>query len=289
MGLLGFNSIGKSIEDAGSFHYQYFYKSSTPSAGAARYFIDCNQTSGQPKYNPFAGSELTATPLVGSGNSGIYCGTFEVEKSKFISKITLNQSNTTAASPNFIFLNDYLMFYPLIDCDNLDAQIMDNTNTLPRYQGGEGVRIVLVGTAPMTSIVSVTVTYTNSDGVSGRTSTADIIPSTAIGVCATAAGSGGTTSQSTPFWPLADGDKGVRSIESIQFAASAGGFLCACLVKPITQIMSYEDNVPVESQSGFSILNPPQIYEGAYLNFLIFRGGGGSPLNIQGEIIFINS
>ena len=193
-----------------------------------------------------------------------------------------------ASVPANIFLNDYLSFYPLIDCDNVDAQVMTNIEPLPRYASGEGVRIVLIASAPMALTASVTITYTNSDGVSGRTSTANVIPALAIGVCATASGTNGAANTATPFWPLAAGDKGVRSIDAIQFGAGAGGFMVACLVKPLTSITVYEANVPVERTFGFYKTNPPEILEGAYLNLLV-QPRTTTTGNLRGEFIFINS
>jgi hypothetical protein len=290
MSLIGLNQLGKSIEDEGKFHYQYFYKPACPSHSTAGYFVDCNQSSGQPKYNPFAGSELTATQLFGSGNAGIYVGNFISGKTKHLLRAQLYQANTSI-NPSPAYLNDYLLFYPLIDCDNVDPQDMTNVNALPRYTNGEGVRIVLIVTAPVTSTSSLTITYTNSDGVSGRTATANIIPGAAIGVCATAGGgTAGTGSQASPFWPLASGDKGVRLIESVQFASGAGGFICAALVKPIASIPIYEPSVPIEVNFGFERVIPPEIKEGAYLN-LIYQAVATTAFvgNFRGEFIFINS
>lgn len=286
MSLSGFNQLGKSIHDEGKFHYQYLFKPTIPAHATVGYFADLNQSSGTPKYNPFAGSELTATPLVGSGNAGIYSGNFIPGSSKYLLRIQMLQA--AASAPTVIYLNDYLSFYPLIDCDNVDQQDMVNTEPLPRYANGEGVRIVLIASAPMGTTAAVTITYTNSDGVSGRTSTANVIPALAIGVCATASGTNGAASTATPFWPLANGDKGVRSIDAIQFGAGAGGFMVACLVKPLTSITVYEVNVPVERTFGFYKTNPPEILEGAYLNLLV-QAGTTTTGNLRGEFIFINS
>ena len=84
MSLSGFYNIGSSIADDGKYHYQYLYKATVPANTTAGYFIDLNQSAGQPKYNPFAGSEATATPLVGGGNSGIYAGNFVSGSSKHL-------------------------------------------------------------------------------------------------------------------------------------------------------------------------------------------------------------
>ena len=287
MALSGLFNLGNSIENEGKFHYQYIYKPTVPAHATAGYFIDLNQSSGTPKYNPFAGSELTATPLTGSGNGGIYPGNFITGSTKHLLRW---QMTTIAASvPNYVYLNDYLLFYTLIDCDNVDQQDMINTDTLPRYADGDGVRIVLIATAPMALTASVTISYTNSDGVSGRTSTANVIPGLAIGVCATAGGgTAGGASQASPFWPLASGDKGVRSIDSITFASGAGGFICAALVKPLAQMTILETNVPVEKMYGFENQIAPEIKSGAYLNLLI-QSGSTTTGNYRGEMIFINS
>lgn len=286
MALAGFFNLGNSIADDGKYHYQYIYKPSVPAHATAGYFIDLNQSSGTPKYNPFAGSELTATPLIGQGNGGIYPGNFVSGSSKHL--LRWQMLAVAASIPNYVYLNDYLSFYPLIDCDNVDQQDMVNIDPLPRYVDGDGVRIVLIVTAPMALTASLTITYTNSDGVSGRTATANVIPGLAIGVCATASGSAGASNVATPFWPLASGDKGVRSIESVQFAAGAGGFITACLVKPLAQMTILETNIPTEKNYGFEHQNPPEIKEGAYLNLLI-QSGSTTTGNYRGEMVFINS
>ena len=282
MSLGGIYNIGNSIESDGKFHYQYVYKPTVPANLTAGYFIDLNQSSGTPKYNPFAGSELTATALFGGGNAGIYPGNFITGSTKHLARWQMTQ--VAASLPDHVFLNDYLMFYPLIDCDNVDPQDFINIETLPRYETGEGVRIVLIVTAPMTLSASVTISYTNSEGVSGRTSTSTVVAGANIGVCATSGGGVGAT----PFWPLAAGDKGVRSIESITFAAGTGGFMCAALIKPLASMNIYEVNVPVEKMYGLENQQMPEIKPGAYLNLMIQRGNTATG-NYRGELIFINS
>lgn len=289
MSLNGFGNLGKSIAEDGKYHYQYSYKSAVPAPGTAGFFVDCNQTSGSPKYNAFAGGALTATQLIGSGNAGVYVGSGISGSTKHLLRWNASVNGTNSV-PMTINLCDYLLFYPLIDCDDVDIQPMDNTLSLPRYESGDGVRIVLIATAPMTATASCTITYTNSDGVSGRTSTSNVIPATAIGVCATGVGAAGGAGQVSPFFNLASGDAGVRSIESIQFSSSAGGFICAALVKPIEKLQLYEINVTTEKMFGFDYLGAPEIKDGAYLNFLIHRNSGTTQTAyLTQEFIFINS
>lgn len=279
-----FADLGKAAAD--NMHWAYVVKTTTPTPGTAGYFVDLNQTSGIPKYNAFAGSSLTFTPLIGAGNAGVYTGVHETGKTKRMIRWQVVNTNTTANTipPDHIMLSDYLGFYPLIDCDDVDPQVMDNTETLPRYETGEGVRIALIVTAPMASTASVTITYTNQDGVTGKTSTANVIAGANIGVCATSAGSNGNASTVTPFFPLADDDSGVRAIEQIQFAASAGGFICAALVKPLSTIMTYESGVTVEKEY---LTAPPEIKQGAYLNFMIKRVGNAAGF-LRSELLFTN-
>lgn len=290
MGFTSFANLGKAIHDEGRFHYQYVTKTATPAPGTAGFFVDMNQTSGQPKYNAFAGTQLAFTPLTGEGNAGVYVGPTISGSTKHLLRWQCLNANSAANTvpPDHVILCDYLGFYPLIDCDDGDIQVMDNTQTLTRYTSGEGVRVVLIVQAPMLSTARLTINYTNSDGVSGRSTTFNVIPGAAIGVCATGTGTAGGTGQATPFWPLADGDAGVRLIESVQFSASAGGFICAALVKPIATMTILESGVPVEKCFGFENQNIPKIESGAYLNFIIKRVGTNAG-SLRSELIFVNS
>lgn len=190
MGLNSFSGLGRSIEVDGKFHYQYSYKATIPAPGTAGFFVDCNQTSGTPKYNAFAGSASSANQLIGSGNAGLYVGNYISGSTKHLLRWQARVSGTNSV-PMTVNLCDYLTFYPLIDCDNIDPQDLDNPVSLPRYTSGEGVRVVFIATAPMTLTASCTITYTNSSGVSGRTSTANVIAAQSIGVCATGVGAAG--------------------------------------------------------------------------------------------------
>ena len=290
MPLSTFASIGNAIGNVGKYHYQYVYKVSTPIPGTAGFFVDMNQTSGVPKYNAFAGTQFAFTPLEGSGNGGIYTGANIPGSSKHLASLQVVNPNTGAntVAPDHLILSDYLGFYPLIDGDDIDQQILDNTASLPRYTSGVGVRIVLIVQAPMIATAPITITYTNSDGVTGRSVTFNLIPGVNIGVCATAIGELGNTNAATPFAPLAAGDAGVRAIESIQLASGSGGFFCAALVYPLASIMTLEPGVTVEEIYGIAGQLPPEIISGAYLNFLIKRSGSLAG-RLQAELVFINS
>lgn len=283
MGFQSFAAIGRNADQ--NIHWQYIYKPTTPAHGATNLFIDLNQTSGVPKYNPFSGSALTATQLVGQGNLGVYVGNTIPGKTKHLLSCQFKQLTTSNGPPDYVHVLDYLMFYPLIDTDDPAEQVTDNPVSIPRYNDG---MIVLIVQSPLASSAPMTINYTNQSGVSGQTSTATIIAGSAIGVCATAVGAVGGASQATPFFPLANGDYGVRSIESITMAGSAGGFVCAAIVKPIATVPIYEALVPSEKNHAMFGQYPPEIKDGACLNFIIQRGASATGA-YRGEMLFVNS
>lgn len=288
MSIKAFGKMGQAVAQTGSYHYQYVFKT-TPTPSTAGFFVDLNQTSGTPKYNAFAGTQQAFNVLEGAGNGGVYVGPYESGKTKHLLTWQALNSNTSAntTSPDQVFLCDYLGFYPLIDCDDLDPQIMDNTQTLTRYDDGNGVRIVAIVQAPVATTASLAITYTDQDDVS-RASTFNIIAGASIGVCATGTGTASAAGSATAFWPLVGGSTGVKKIDSVQFAASAGGFICLALVKPLASIRLIEANVPVEKTFGVNDLTPPEIKSGAYLNFLIQRSGTGAG-SLRSQLVFINT
>lgn len=283
--ILSHSELGKAM-DGGFYHYSYTFKAITPN-GSLGQFVDCGQSVGVPRYNPYAGSSLTASQLFGSGNNGINTGPDIPGKTKYLLRMQ-TRMGLIGSTGQQVKLLDYLLFYPLIDCDDTDVQIMDNTLTLPRYESGEGVQAIFICTAPMIGSADLTMTYTNSDGVSGRTSTFRLFSATTVGICATSSGVGiSGANTTTAFWPLAGNDKGIRSVESVQLSASAGGFLALALVKPIAEQNLFEADVTSEKELGFLAKPLPEIKPGAYLNYLILRGSG-STASISGELIFIN-
>jgi hypothetical protein len=276
MAFKSFAAIGRSAADRGA-HWQYIYKATSPAPGTAGFFVDLNQSSGVPKYNPFAGSALTLTPLEGLGNLGVYAGAFLPDSTKHLLRW---QMLTTGTPPDYVFLLDYLGFYPLIDTDDPDIQVMDNAAPLPRYGSGQ---VVLITQSPLAATVPITLNYVNQDGES-RTSTANIVNGASIGVVVSGNGSG--VASPTPFFPLANNDTGVARIESIQMGGGAGGFICAAIVHPVANLALYEASVPSERQ--FGLPTAPEIKPGACLNFIIHRTGTASAA-YQGELLFINS
>jgi len=102
------------------------------------------------------------------------------------------------------------------------------TAALTRHTSGEGVMagIVIYQTLGTTA-TTITISYTNSAGVSGRTST-----HTSFG------GTGFREAAILIFIPLQAGDSGVQSVESVTVTATTGtaGNFGVCMFKPLSMI-----------------------------------------------------
>ena len=273
--------LAQAVATNGQEWQSFFFK--TVPALTARW-VDGSVGAGIPIYNAYVGSQLEATPLTGTGNSGIYCGPAPASgQQKYLH--VMQAVSTAANVPSMMVLSDYLMFYPLIDGDNTDPQVLTNTQTLPRYTSGEGVKCMIVVQVPMTQSGTMTVSYTNSAGVAGRTSTFGLINTSVIGALCNTASSVVTAGSETPFIPLQGGDTGIRSIESVTVSGAPGGFYNAVLVKPITSLQLRDINVAAEKVMFSMSGTCPEIQTGAYLQWII-NNGGASAGTLRGFLQF---
>lgn len=243
-------------------------------ASTAGVWCDLSMASGNPSPNFYSGNELTATAL--EGYKGLAKGSGE-----YLFELTTYTSSANAA-PITLTLCDYLLFYPQVDMDSVDPQSMDNTVTLPRYTSGEGVQMFVVAQYPYIGGVDFSVTYTNSDGVAGR-STGTIRCNTATNI-ASFIHSGSFANSFGAFLPLQSGDKGVRAVESITFASPNGGLGAIVLVKPLYNTMIRELASPVETNCFEDSGLMPKIESGAYLNFICLPNASISGVPISGII-----
>lgn len=285
MALVGVHGLADGIE-AGRFWESYIYKTTGPLNLGVRWG-DASMAPGTPKYNAYVGSQFEATPLIGSGNNGIYTGpTPAPGESKYLTDIRLSTPQSTLV-PSHWALCDYLQFYPLLDGDDTSEQLLVNAAPLPRYATGDGVQCFVVQTTPTLSNAILTLNYTNSDGVSGRSSSSLLITNTPTGAILTSANTTGSLASSqTPFFPLAGGDKGIRSIESATLAAGVGGFFALVLVKPLASIGVREVNTASELSMFMQMARCPIIYDGAYLNFIYLAGANTTTFNLFGRLSF---
>ncbi len=215
--------------------------SQAPSAG---FWFDLSMSPGLPGPKYWFGTPLESKQIAASTDNGLFLGSNVSPADKYIYRTTMMSANTTCFPRRMVFM-DYLLFYPLVDEGTTDVQEMVNSVSLPRYTDGEGVQIIAVSVAARTGGQSFTVSYTNQDGVSGRT-TAPVVEnsSTVLGNIVTSATN--TAGNVTLFLPLQTGDTGVRSIESVTMLGADVGLFSLILVKPLFETSIQEQTAPVE-------------------------------------------
>lgn len=164
-------------------------------------------------------------------------------------------------------------------CSGFDASIFTNQAigsfpALPRHTTGEGLELWLEIYSGIGNTVStITITYTNSDGVSGRT-TSIANPGSTL-----AAG------RMVPI-PLAQGDSGVRSVQNVALSTSTGtaGNFGLTLIK---RHACFSATVAgMDFGYDFEELGMPDIADEAALMLLQFSTGATNS-TVHSQLIFV--
>ena len=155
---------------------------------------------------------------------------------------------------------------------------------LPRWSNGDGVQMMAITTGARTGGKTFTVNYTNSDGVAGRTS--GIITQNTSSVLGTITNSALAVGQNTagPFISLQSGDKGVRSVQSVQMNGVDTGFFSIVLVKQLTETQIRGIDAPVEKDHLLHGAELPRIYDDAFLGFLGLPNGTLATAVVTGNL-----
>jgi len=278
MGFANLKEYGEKVVDGGQSHSSTFRKTTTIATPAGVWF-DGSTMSGHPVTNFYASTPLKAEYLL--AREGIQHGSNVSPASKYLKRAVFMSS---AVPVNLLFI-DALLYYPFIDGDNTDEQALDNTNPLTRETTGAGVKAYVVSQGAYTGGAEFFITYTNQAGVSGRTS--KLCRSNTSGVTGSIIHSGASSGARSNAWfiPLADGDTGIRSVESFQFLSANGGIFAVVLCKEMSTLTAIEANIPAEKDyfldTGMSM---PSIPDGAYLSFLVLPNASIASVPIYGNI-----
>lgn len=236
-----FRNVAKwaASPDIGKWHIATFRKQVSSAATLANDFVDYTSFSGNPPANFYASTPLAAA-LVES-KYGIDIPAID----QFLKRITVMSAAASATGTTNqnqrLALLDYLLYYPFIDTDAIgEQQGMVQSAALPRYATGEGVQIMAVAQSVSSTVGTFTVSYTNSDGVSGRTSQATFTKAVA-GSGTLVSSTSNAVAGSQMFIQLQAGDKGVRKIDSVTFSAGGGGIMALVLVKPLYNFYSTQE------------------------------------------------
>lgn len=272
----------------------YRFRKTPSQTTVAGVWFDLSMSPGMPtpKYW-FDAAPLTARAITQSGDGGFYHGANVSPSAKYLRTITMQgiSSNTTNVCPMPMILLDYIMYYPSIDDGSTDEQVMDNTVTLPRYTDGDGVQMIAVTTGARTGGQTFSIKYTNQDGVTGRvTPTLTQNTSSALGSLVNTQTT--ATNGAGPFIPLADGDTGVRAVESVTMNGVDVGLFSVILVKPLVFITMREIalstaatiGIPYEKDILVMDSNMPRIYDDAFLGMVAVPNGAISTTTITGDL-----
>jgi len=281
--MAGFRSVKQfaEAEENGRSLVSHYRKSFTTTVGS-QFWQDTSLVAGGPVANFYASAPLEAATL--NGLRGIFHGDDKAPAAKYLTHWGMTGSATVMQGPHWLL--DYLMFYPFVDSDDLATQEMTNVTTLPRYADGEGVMVMPVTQSTSAGGGRFTFVYTNQDGVE-KTSPVNLCNSagniTNPGQITKGTVAGGANSGS-PFCELAAGDRGVRDIKSVTYSTANGGLAAFVLVKVIANAVVAEAQVPTEVEFVTRRAGPPRIYDGAYLNVLLFSFSSTSGAILSGHI-----
>lgn len=271
----------------GSERYYSWRKSPTQATTQGIWF-DLSMSPGNPvpKYW-FDAAPLAAKVVAQSTDGGLFHGGNVSPQTKYLREL-MAICVTATALPMQMLLCDYLLYYPTIDDSITDPQTMDNTNILTRYTDGTGVQMIAISDASRVGGATFTVTYTNSAGVGSRV-TPNVVENAATsnGVLINSSLTS-TTAQSNStgaFITLQAGDKGVRSVQSVQMNGTGDvGLFSLVLVKPLASFSIRGIDAPVEVDYVKDFGLTPIIQDDAFLNFLVLPQGTLAASAIHGTI-----
>ena len=224
-------------------------------------------------------------PFTATNSPALYHGGAVTTDLKSLLNVGL--MTTAASGVGQFLLVDLLGSYPYIDANSASAQTCSNTNTLPRYTTGAGVRAfmasggtgyVVTNAAPTTvgaSAHNVAMTYTNSANVGSRQMPATVA-CTASAIQGHITHSGVAASNYFPL-PLANADAGIRSIQSIQLSAisgTAGTYYHMYLYKELAMIPVPASNVYYEREFVNNFPSLENVVDGAVLGLIYIAGSG---------------
>ena len=153
---------------------------------------------------------------------------------------------------------------------------------LPRYTDGSGVQAFFVNTnatALGAATPNLSLGYTNSASTASR-ATPTVLP---IGKTAAANGlvlySGTGSGKYGPFMPLAAGDGGIQSVETIQNSISyVSGEYAVVLARPLLTLPMTTLGVAAERDLLNQVPSLPRVFDGACLNWMLYSGAN-TPTN----------
>jgi hypothetical protein len=282
MSLVNIRSLVEAERNGQTF-FSTFRKQATQTT-LTNIWFDLSMSPGNPAPNYYIGPSGVFTALKRSTDGGLpHRGILGSGYKQYLRTLEMQTATATAVPLNVMVL-DYIGFYAFLDESITDEQLLDNTTPLPRYDDGLGVQMMPVVVAGQGGGGGYRVTYTNSDGVSGRMTPRHLISTTQF-VNGTIISSAGSLADSRgPFLALQEGDKGVRSVQSVTFDFPDIGLMTLVLVKPLARHVIRGVDAPSERDFYQDFSAMPEIKDDAYLNLIALPPGTLSAAPIHGYI-----
>lgn len=288
---MAFTSIDDLVSEISNGKYQRidFNKITGGAAYTAGRWYDFSPLAGTPIANAWAGTALAWRSCDESTGNGTQI--FGMNHGGNVSTDTKHLLNGSAISavatavPGQLMLVDMQGYYPGINMNVATSQALTGTPTL-RYTNGVGVRAALViVTSSGATAHNLSMSYTNQAGTAGRALPVTV-SCTASAITPHITHSGTAANNYGPFLPLASGDTGIQSVQSVQLsAASLAGTAALVLYKPILTIPLTTVSVASERDFLNQIPSLPQVKDGACLTWLYFAGAAtAANTNLYGSL-----
>jgi hypothetical protein len=287
---MGFTSTDDFINEVttnGKFWRADWNKITGAAAYTAGRWYDLSLLNGTPIANTFAGTALAATIPSETTGFGLYHGGNVSTDTKHITNVAAVTAVATGV-PGLLMLVDMCLYYPGISLNSAVAQTLTNTSTLTRYTDGVGLRAYLVPTvAAGATAHNVSLSYTDQGGTSGN-SLPVTVACTASAIVGHITHSGVAANNYGPFLPLASGDTGIRSVQSITLsAASLAGTGALVLCRPLATVPITTLGVMGERDLVNMVPSMPKVVDGACLTWLWFAGAAtAASTNFYGSVDF---
>lgn len=286
---MGFSSHDDFIAEVttnGKFWRADWNKITGGAAYTAGRWYDLSQLAGTPVANAWTGTALNAQ-VPTEGTFGLYHGGNVSTDTKHLLNIGAYSAVATAV-PGVLMLVDLCLYYPGISMNTLAAQTLVNGNTLTRYTTGAGLRAGLVIQTTTGAVAhTISLSYTNQAATAGRALPVTVA-GTASAITPHITHSGTAANNYGPFLPMASGDTGIRSAQTITLSAASGaGTAALCLYKPLATLPITTVSVAAERDLLNQLPSLPQIQDGACLTWLYFTGAAtAASTNLYGYCDF---
>lgn len=240
----------------------------------ANTFTTLWDSDGIPAAGGYTGSTYTAAQVTSATTGAFSFTNATAPRNLFL--LGGDVTSNTASNTGTLIVLDRLLYYPGINHATTGTTAMTNGVSLPRSTTGTGVMAFLEVTTGLNATShTVQLTYTDSAGNSGNTTTA---------ITPIASSAARRVPYAGLFFPLAAGDVGVRSVQNvIVTGGGATGTSCLVLAKEICRIPFSTVGVVGKIDLLKEELDLPEIEDGAALMFLLVTPAAATTPNVNGK------